>query len=281
MAVQWVHLGEEVLVASTEQVWLGQPDLGSITYFGPMSDSVPSPVESTRNLVDGAIAAAERKAVATAAQPAMTPLRWAWHLAASWYSAVHSIALMPLAAQRFAADGRDDLARFARQKHDDERGHEQFPLSDLRALGYDAEALVAAIDPDPAVVAGIDYARSTLEGEDPVQFLGYMYALECRMMRIPESWIVELEATLPAGSRATAGLRLHAGELDLEHVEQAIAFFATLGASDRSSIVTGCHRITEIRCAGLLGPQPSETELDEWLSPFALDRPPTIARRPA
>lgn len=280
MVVQWVHLGDEVLVASTRGARIGRADVGSMSFLQPMPGGVAADPETTRQLLDGAIAAAERLTPSRGSaperitprlpQPPITSQRWAWHLAGQWYSARHSIALMPAAAERFTRDGRADLARFARQKLADEHDHDQLPLADLRALGYDAEALVDAVPPDPAVVAGIDYARGTLEGEWPTEFLGYMYALERRMARIPESWFLELERTLPAGAEATAGLRSHATALDRQHVEQAVAFFATLSAEDRTAVATGCHRITQIRCAGLTGPQPSQAQLEAWISPFAI-----------
>ncbi len=271
MAVQWVHLGDEVLFASERGARIGQRDIGSISFLTSMPDSSPSHVETTRYLLDGAIAAAERGGPGPP-QPPMTALRWAWHLAAQWYSARHSIALIPIAIERFLDEGRREVAQFARQKLADESGHDQLPLTDLRALGFDGETLVKTVPPDRSVVAGIEYARSTLDGTRPVEFLGYMYALERRMMRIPESWLLELERTLGRDANATAGVRLHANQLDVDHVAQAISFFATLASDDRASIATGAHRITQIRCSGLRGPQPSEEELDAWLSPFRLGR---------
>lgn len=273
MAAQWVHLGDQVVVAGTDGARIGRPDFGSLSFVAPMREDTPSSVQTTRHLLDGAIAAAEqaalRDASAEASPEPMTARRWAWLLAGQWYSAHHSIALMPLAARRFEREGRADLAAFAAQKLADEEGHDELPLADLRALGYDAEALVTELPPDPGVRAGVEYAREVVRGPNPVEFLGYMYALERRMMRIPEEWLRDVEHALVPRAAATAGIRLHAGNLDVEHVEEAVAFISGLPATDRAAIAIGCNRITRIRCEGLLRPQPSEHQLDEWLSPFA------------
>jgi hypothetical protein len=268
MSVQWAHLGGELVVASSRGAWIQQPQLSGATFAWPMSDAVPATPATTRHLLDGAIAAAERAAVARE-QPPMTALRWAWQLLNQWYSAHHSIALLPRAVERFAADGRLELAQFASQKLADERGHDELPLADLTALGYDARALTKAVAPAAWVEAGVEYARQALAGERPIEFLGYVYAIERRVIRIPETWFASLEQALPVGVHGTSGLRSHATMLDLEHVADAVEFFSTLPAADRSAIAAGCHQITRIRCAWLADIQPSEEDLAVWFQPFA------------
>jgi hypothetical protein len=198
----------------------------------------------------------------------MTALRWAWQLLNQWYSAHHSLALMPEAIERFERDFHSELAAFARQKLAEELGHDRMPLADLRELGYDADALVRAVAPDPAIAAGVAYARETVLGPRPTEFLGYVYAIERRVIRISEEWLASVERVLPPGSTATSGLRAHATSLDLDHVAEAVEFFASLPAVDRTSIAVGCHRITQLRCEWLTGPQPSEEQLEDLFGQF-------------
>jgi hypothetical protein len=232
-----------------------------------MPDSLASTVDTTRRLLDGAIAAAERD-VAPRPAPPMTTTRWAWHLVSQWHSAHHSLALLGEVIDRFSCAGRNDLARFASHKLAEEDGHDELFLADLQALGFDAAAVVGAVAPAPAVKTALDYARETVRGARPVTFLGYIYAMERRVIRIPASWFAELEAQLPAGVNATWGLRTHATEFDHGHVEEAVKFVSALPARDRSSIALGAYRITQIRCAGHAGPQPDEAELETELGPF-------------
>ena len=274
MEVQWVRLGaEEILVASSRGAWIQQPELGALGLVGPMPDSLPATYETTRHLLDGAIAAAERAAPRVQVPP-MTARRWAWHLASQWHCAHHSVALLDELIERYDATERPDLAEFAHRKLEEEQGHDQFPLADLRALGYDAEALIQALPPPPGVAAGLDYARDCVRREHPVDFLGYVYALERRVLRFSEDWFAALEAVLPPGVEAASGLRAHASEFDVEHVGEAISFFAGLSADDRTRIAIGCYRTTQISCAAFPGQHPSEAELDCWLSPVQRARVP-------
>ncbi len=268
MSVQWVHLpGGGTLVASSGGAWIQQPAIASLGLWGPMTDALSATAGTTQHLLDGAIASAERRAPELRA-PQMTATRWAWELVAQWYCAHHSVALLPRITQRYEAAGRRDLADFARRKLEEERGHDQFPIADLRALGYDAEALVQQIPPAPAVKAGVDYARACALGEHPVEFVGYMYALERRVIRIPDDWLTALDAVLPPGVNATSGIRLHVRELDVDHVADAVKFVAALPADDRTRIAESCYRITEICCDPYPRQHPSDAELQRRLSRF-------------
>jgi hypothetical protein len=267
MSVQWAHLGGEVLVATSHGASIQQLQFGALGLTDPMPDSLPATAETTRRLLDGAIAAAERTAPRVS-EPPITALRWAWNLVSQWHCARHSVALLPDVIERCEAMRRPDLAKFARMKLEEEQGHDQFPLADLRALGYDAESLVHAVAPAAAVTAGLEYARSCVWGEQPVEFLGYMYALERRMLRLSDDWFATLEAVLPPGVDAVSGVRSHATELDIEHVDEAVAFIAGLPADDRTAIAIGCYRTTQICCGRPEDQIPSEAELERSLSHF-------------
>jgi hypothetical protein len=283
MSVQWAHLpGGGTLVASTRGAWIHEPTPASLGLRGPMADSQPATPETTRHLLDGAIAAAEREAPHLTAPP-ITAIRWAWHLVAQWYCAHHSVALLPEVIRRYEAAGRRDLADFARRKLEEEQGHDRFPIADLRALGYDGEAAVRHVPPAPAVKAGVDYARACADGEHPVEFLGYVYALERRVIRITDDWLTALDAVLPPGVEAASGIRLHVGEFDVDHVAEAVLFVADLPADDRTLIARSCHRSTEILCDAYRGQHPSDAELERLLSPFRSEqdkpRTPTSLER--
>jgi hypothetical protein len=276
MSAQWVQLPDgTTLVASQAAAWLQPPVTAALGLRGPMPDSVPATADTTRHLLDGAIAAAERAAPPAADEPPITATRWAWHLVAQWYCAHHSVDLLPEAVACYDAAGRPDLAAFARRKLEEERGHDLFPLADLRALGYDADSLVRALAPPPSVHALVDYARGCVRGPQPVELLGYIYALERRVICIPETCLTELAGVLPAGVEAASGIRAHVSELDPEHVEEAITFITGLGAPDRTLIALGCFRTTRMTSAGRAAPLPGDAELDAWMSPFR--RPPVDA----
>ena len=285
MSVQWAHLGVNgVLVASSRGAWLQQSGLstlgtlGALGLSGPMPDNQPATEETTRQLLDGAIAAAERAAPGIE-EPPLTPRRWAWHLVSQWHCAHHSLAVWPYIIERFEAMARRDLAGFARQKLEDEQGHDQYALDDLTALGYDAEAAVREIRPAPTVTAALQYARLCVEGETPVELLGYMYALERRVLNLDGEWLKDLAAILPPGVDAASGVRIHSSDLDLEHVDEGIAFFTRLPAPDRTAVAVGCYRTTEICCAWSQDQIPTDAELEGCFPRFEIAN--AMSRTPA
>jgi hypothetical protein len=229
-----------------------------------MPEELSSDVATTRHLLDGAIAAAERDAPEVE-QPPMSALRWAWYLAGQWYCAHHSVALLPALIRRYDALGRADLAAFGRLKLEEEQGHDEFATDDLNALGYDADALVRSVPTVPSVAALVAYGRECARGTDPTAFLGYVYALERRVLRLTDEWFDALARVLPRGAPIATGLRAHATELDVGHVEEAVEFIASLPSSDRTSIARSCHRATEISCTPLAREFPSESQLESWL----------------
>ncbi len=89
-----------------------------------------------------------------------------------------------------------------------------------------------------------------------------MYAQERRVIRVPEEWLADLNAVLPPGVEAASAIRVHANELDLEHVEEAIRFIAGLPADDRTRVTQACYRTTQISCGAPPASDPTEAELE-------------------
>jgi hypothetical protein len=268
VSVQWLNLGaEETLIAAGTGAWIQPAALGVRPFAGDMSDSVPATVESTRHLLDGAIAAAEH-AIPRTPGPPMSRRRWAWSLVNQWYGSHHTLPLLPEVIERFTDMGRLDLVAFAAEKYDEERGHDELPLNDLRALGYDADAAVREVTPDPGIVELVSYARRCVRGAEPVEFLGHVYAIERQMLRMDSAFFAALDEALGCDEAPASFLRLHASELDIPHVDEAVKFFTGLPASDRTAIARGCYRTSEIRHITLPGRYPSETELESRLARF-------------
>ena len=213
-----------------------------------MTDSVRPTEETTRKLLDGAIALAESTSLRAGDQP-LTAARWAWELVGHWYCAHHSVDLLPEAIERFELGGRDELAAYARLKLEEERGHDQFALNDLESLGYDATMLVHNMPPPPAAEAAVEFARACVRGRHPVEFLGYIYALERRVLSVSDESFAQLQAVLEPAVDAASAIRLHATELDAAHVEEAVRFIASLTADDRTHIARACYRTARISCA--------------------------------
>lgn len=106
----------------------------------------------------------------------------------------HSVGLLPAAIERYHSLARADLAGFAADKLEEEQGHDQLSMADLRALGYDAGAAIAGVPIAPNVKDAIDHARECVHGDQPVDFIGYVYALERCVIRITRERLAKLDA---------------------------------------------------------------------------------------
>lgn len=266
MTLEWAEIeAGTTLVAHRTGAVLRRTAPGELWFGRPMGASDHGTAESTAHLLDGAIEAAVR-AAGSRETPAMTPARWAWQLIGQWYCAHHSVALLPEAIAQYERDGRADLADFACLKLEEERGHDELALADLRELSYDAEGVVAAVQPPPPVRAAVDHARATVRCGDAVGFIGYVYALERIVGVFPPEWFARLAALLPDGRDGAFGFRAHALEFDVGHVAEASRFIATLPASDRTKIVTTCHKTAAICCEPFI--HPTEAELAGRLAAF-------------
>ena len=271
MTAQWVQLATgETLVANHEGAWIQPAQAAALSLWGSMPPSTQATPETTRHLLEGSIAAAERTAHAASAERAAStsepPLpidraTWALNLIDQWYTAHHSVALLPRAIDRYRQIDRPDLARFMEKKFAEEAGHDLLALNDLKALGYDARAAVEQVSPAKMARALVEYGRTTVTGARPVGFLGYVFALERRVTRITESMLDDLERKL--GVQAASGVRAHALEFDHGHVEELVEFIAGLPAEDRTEIALSCHTAAAICC---LAEAPNQAERQRRLA---------------
>ncbi len=141
-------------------------------------------------------------------------------LAQAYHHVRHTCPLLALAAAKTTdADYRAALYDYVAE----ERGHEQWILSDIDAIGGDAEAAVWT-PPRPPCRAMVGYAHYAIEWISPYSLLGMVHVLEGTSVALASRAADALEHSL--GSKNGAGftyLRSH-GALDAEH----ITFFETL-----------------------------------------------------
>ena len=235
-------------------------------YAEPMTAS--GTVASTAKLLDGALVAGEKVATASGRPVAgMTPLRHAWNLVGSYHSTHATPTIMRRAQARFEQLGRTDLAAFAHGKVVEETGHDELALADLRALGYDAAALVASIHP-PAPAALVAAEERVVEGPHPIASIGYAYAIERSSTRIGQSYLSALE-TILGPVVATRCLRVHSAlGVDVEHVRSAARFIAGLAGPERALVAAAVYEAALILYGTHAGQHPTESELARVLSPY-------------
>jgi pyrroloquinoline quinone (PQQ) biosynthesis protein C len=176
------------------------------------------------------------------------------------------------AAARFAAAGRDGLARWAAEKAREEQGHDALALRDLRDLGYDAEALVRAVVPE-AQARLVRFFERLVRADDPVGCVGYSYALERLALEIGPDEIARVEAALSPGVNATRCLRVHsAAGSDREHVRETVDLVATLSPDERSRVAAAAHETAILCHARYEGEPHDEVTLARLFLPFNRSR---------
>ena len=244
--LEWVQIAtDKVVVATAERGWLYSPTSKEERFSQPMKGA--GNIATTRKLLDTAIAAA-KYAIKSNLQPLqLTPMRWLWRLA-GMYHLCHPIPnLVKQAQKKFAAQGRWRLANWAAQNAREEAGHDLLALKDIQSLGYDPELVVKALVP-PAAKVLIDYLTHSVQNLDPIDSVGYAYAMERLALGIDKQHIQQVETLLPKNRQATRCLRVHSRiGSDVEHVRETVAMVAELSALERSRIAIACYE-TALLC---------------------------------
>ncbi len=278
--IEWVKVEpNKAVVATEERAWLHQltDANGNDPFAEPMQGA--GNLATTRQLLDGVIAAAQCLLPRTVTRPALTAERWAWRLAGYYHTTHATPRLMAEAAKRFAATGKQEMADYSKSKVEDEGGHDQLALRDLVALGYDAEKLVTELIP-PTAAALVDYFTKLVRSGNPAGCIGYAYALERLATTNDKDYLRQVEAVLPPNIKATRCLRVHSSmSADAEHVEDALEVTARQSAEDRRLIALAAYETTRICCSSPDGGHIPETELRNRLSAFVSK--PQVSRKAA
>jgi len=176
---------------------------------------------------------------------------YASFLVQTYHYVVHTRPLLHRTSERLARQGKTAIAQLFLHKADEENGHEQWILDDLREIGENPDVILRE-KPVPAVLAFVAWNSFTVEHGSPVALLGAAYVLES--VSATNAGIVAknlIEKSAIAGiERAVRFLVGHA-DADVDHIVslgQAIEAIASSPA-DREDIVTTA-KITQSTYAG-------------------------------
>lgn len=239
--IDWARLDPHTVVIATPlRAWRagGAPEVARPRQAG---------LATTRRLLDGAIALAQRLAPAADPPPPLSPLRWVWRLAGYYHLTHATPRLMAEAAERFAARGEPELAAWAAEKAREEQGHDALALRDIAALGHRATAVVAALVPGPAA-ALVERFTGWVRQDDPLACVGYAHTLERLALTVQRREIDAVQALLPPGVDATRCMRVHSGlGSDAGHVDDNVALIAGLAPERRAVVIAAVHE-TALLC---------------------------------
>lgn len=161
-------------------------------------------------------------------------------LTQAYHHVKHTLPLLMACGARLPA--RLEWLRTAMAEYvQEETGHQEWILGDIRACGGDAEA-VRAGRPDLPAELLVSYAYDTIARVNPVGFLGMVLVLEGTSTAVATRAAEMLMPALRLPPAAFTYLTSH-GALDVGHTR----FFATLvdkldGAEDRAALVH-CARV--------------------------------------
>lgn len=243
---EWARVApDEIIVADARSARLHRPDpIAPDPFRAPMTG--PGSVETTRWLLEGAIAAGLRAARDDAAGLTPPPLdlhRWAWRLCGLYHMTTETPALLAEAEARFTALARPALATWAADRRREETGHDRLALRDLAALGLDP-AIVHRVHP-PAARRLVDWFRAAVRDEPlPLGAIAYAHTVERLALRFGRAYLDRVLAILPRGVDATRCLRVHSAVgTDAGHVDDNISVVAALPADERARIALACREV--------------------------------------
>lgn len=156
-------------------------------------------------------------------------------LSQAYHHVKHTVPLLMACGSRLGE--RHEWLREAIAEYiEEEVGHQEWILSDIRACGGDAEAVRRA-RPHPSTELMVAYAYHQVDRGNPVGFFGMVHVLEGTSTALATHAAGTIQSALSLPPEAFSYLSSH-GSLDLEHV----AFFETLmnrleDDADRAAVV--------------------------------------------
>jgi hypothetical protein len=255
-AEQYVEISSKtrLFAAPDGRSWLIDVGASSVIAL-PVSTIARARSSVAASLLEGAVAAGLTGIKQSPAATSYTLPRYIRWLAGNYVFAGQTPALFRRGAERFEAFGRPDLARFARQKAEEEQGHANLAYRDLQGLGLPAAEIIRVVQP-PSAEIFIDRFRSYVESDQPVALFGFSYCLERMAACRDQAFIHKVKAICPPAARAYRFLKVHSGVgADSAHVDEQLSFFESLTITDLAPVVCAAYET-----ADLLAQQPSIDE---------------------
>ena len=254
LVTEWVTIAGDMSIIAREsgEVWFHtQSDTKQhVDPFATPMTGVGA-TGSTVGLLDGAINLGFAGIEKRLARPDPTVVGYIVALVGAYHTSVDTPRNLQRAARRFNELGRPEVAAYLEERAREETGHDRLALKDLRALGVRAaERLVANFIPEG--IKPLCKRFDDLCVQDyPIGCIGYSYCLERIAALKQEADIEKVQAICPDGVDATRFLRSHSclGS-EVTHVEETIAFVASLPANDRIRVVQETYESALIMAEG-------------------------------
>jgi len=253
LVTEWVNVTGDISIIAREsgEVWFHAPG-GTEENVDPFATPMTGvgSAGSTVGLLDGAINLGFAGIEKRLARPDPTLVGYIVALVGAYHTSVDTPRNLRRAAGRFNELGRPEVAAYLEERAREETGHDRLALKDLRALGVPGERLVASFIPEG--IKPLCKRFDDLCVQDyPIGCIGYSYCLERIAALKQEADIEKVQAMCPDGVDATRFLRSHSSlGSEVTHVEETIAFVASLPANDRIRVVQETYESALIMAVG-------------------------------
>jgi len=138
------------------------------------------------------------------------------YLAEAYHHVKHTVPLLMACGSRLPE--RLEWLRVAVGEYiEEEMGHQEWILNDIKACGFDHEA-VRNSDPGPATELMIAYAYDTIHRNNPAGFFGMVLVLEGTSIRLATDAARAIQDSLQLPDSAFTYLTSH-GALDVSHMD--------------------------------------------------------------
>lgn len=146
----------------------------------------------------------------------VTRAQYVAFLKEAYFHVKQTVPLMMACGSRLD-DGQEWLRAAIVHYIDDEYGHEQWILDDIRACGADPGRVTSG-GPSQATELMVSYAWDTVQRTNPVGFFGMVYVLEGTSVALATQAATQLQESLALPAGAFRYLLSH-GSIDQEHVK--------------------------------------------------------------
>jgi hypothetical protein len=253
LVTEWVNVTGDISIIAREsgEVWFHSLN-GTKEHVDPFATPMTGvgAAGSTIGLLDGAINLGFAGIEKRLARPEPTVVGYIVALVGAYHTSVDTPRNLRRAASRFNELGRPEVAAYLEVRAREETGHDRLALKDLRALGVPGERLVANFIPEG--IKPLCKRFDDLCAQDyPIGCIGFSYCLERIAALKQETDIEKVRALCPDGVDATRFLRSHSSlGSEASHVEETIAFVASLPANDRIGVVQETYESALIMAEG-------------------------------
>jgi pyrroloquinoline quinone (PQQ) biosynthesis protein C len=165
--------------------------------------------------------------------------RYLAFLSQAWHHVQHTVPLLMAAGSRLPQRLRwmqKDLIHYL----EEEIGHDEWILNDIRAAGGDVEAVRDSV-PHPATDALVAYVYDTVQRRNPAGIFGMVFVLEGTSVALALNAADRIQATLRLPDQAFTYLRSH-GTLDQEHVQDMASILSRLTEAADQAAILQCAR---------------------------------------